>query len=439
MPTIKLNAALLPPRSHVLCAVSGGADSVCLLHLLHHYPGIMLSCAHYNHRLRGEESDADEDFVRSLCEQWQIPFYSGSGDVSAYAREQGMSIETAARELRYAFLYATAEEIGADRIATAHNANDNAETLLLRLARGTGLRGLCGIPEERGVLIRPLLAVPRAEIEAYLRENALPHREDGSNALDEAARNRLRHHALPALESVNAGYAKNITRCIESLRQDEDYLEAEAKKAYAALCDGEALSVSALTALHPALQSRVLRLFLGGELLRRQHEEIMQLCEGGNGDVTLPGMTLRRSYDRLFVLRDEKEPLPDVEICAAGEYFWGEYKISVTFSEKKQEIQDSFNTFSFASGRICGTLFLTRRREGDSIRFAHRAGTRKLRRLFIDAKIPAEERERIPVLRDAQGVLAVCGFGQSERALPEAGEGTITVRFEKKTIQRSHT
>ena len=439
MPTIKLNAALLPAGSHILCAVSGGRDSVCLLHLLLTTPGIRLSCAHFNHQLRGAESDGDEVFVRSLCEDWHIPFYSGSGDVRAYAKEQGMSIETAARELRYAFLYATAEAIGADRIATAHNAEDNAETLLLRLARGTGLRGLCGIPEERGKLIRPLLGTTRAEIEAYLRENALPHREDGTNALDEAARNRLRHYALPALESVNGSYAKNITRCIESLRQDEDYLDTEAQKAYIALCDGEALSVSGLLSLHPALRGRVLALFAGEALSRQNRDDILRLCEGGNGDVTLPGMTLRRSYDRLMVLRDEKAPPADVEISAEGEFFWGDYKISVTVSEKNREIQDSFNTFSFSSGRICGTLFLTRRREGDSIRFVHRPGTRKLHRLFIDAKIPERERERIPVLRDEQGVLAVCGFGRSERALPEAGGETITVHFEKKTIQRSHT
>ena len=431
MSTIKLNAALLPPGSHVLCAVSGGKDSVCLLHLLSVYPGITLSCAHYNHRLRGEESDGDEAFVRSLCEAWGIPFYSGSGDVRAYAEERGLSIETAARELRYDFLFSLAEEIGADRIATAHNADDNAETLLLRLARGTGLRGLCGIPEQRDTLIRPLLGTERAEIEAYLLENGLPHREDSSNALDDAARNRIRHHALPALESVNAAAVRNVSRCIEDLRQDGDYLDAEAAKAFAELYDGEALSVSGLLGLHPALRGRVLALFTGENLPRQNREDILRLCESGNGEVQLAHGVIRRRYDRLLPPRDEKAELPDAEISAEGDFIWGDYKISVAFSEKNCEIQDSFNTFSFSSGRICGTLFLTRRREGDSIRFAHRAGTRKLRRLFIDAKLPLEERERVPVLRDESGVLAVYGFGRSERALPEAGESCITIKIEK--------
>ena len=430
MNTIKLNGELLPPGSHILCAVSGGCDSVCLLHLLHRYPGITLSAAHYNHRLRGQESDGDEAFVRSLCESWGIPFYGGSGDVAAYARETGQSIETAARELRYGFLYATAETIGADAVATAHNANDNAETLLLRLSRGSTLRGLCGIPEKRGKLIRPLLAVTRPEIEAYLRENGLPHREDSTNAADEAARNRLRHYALPALESVNPGAVPAILRCTEDLRQDEDYLERDAQKAYAEIFDGEALSVSALLSLHPALQGRVLRLFVGGELQRQHRQALLRLCEGGNGEVWLPGLRVRRSYDRLYIPPNESTPLPDVEISGEGEFFRGKYKISAAFFPHGSEIQDSFNTFSFSSGKICGKLFLTSRRQGDSIRFAHRTGKRKLRRLFIDGKIPPEERDAIPVLRDEESVLAVYGFGRSERALPEAGEATVTVRIE---------
>ena len=431
MNTIKLNGELLPSGSHILCAVSGGADSVCLLHLLHHYPGITLSAAYYNHCLRGEESDEDEAFVRSLCADWDIPFYGGSGDVKAYARETGQSIETAARELRYAFLSATAESIGADAVATAHNANDNAETLLLRLARGSTLRGLCGIPERRERIIRPLLAVTRAEIAAYLAEKGIPHREDSSNAADEAARNRIRHHALPALESVNGGAVPAITRCMEDLRQDEDYLESEARRAYAALFDGEALSVSGLLSLHPALQGRVLRIFAGGELLRQHREDILKLCTGSNGEIWLPGLCVRRSYDRLYIPKGEKSSLPDVEISDEGDFFWGEYEIGVSFFPRGCEIQDSFNTFSFASGKICGTLSLTPRREGDTVRFAHRQGTRKLRRLFIDAKIPAEERGRVPVLRDEAGVLAVWGFGRSERAVPEEGEAVVTVRIEK--------
>ena len=395
MNTIKLNGALLPPGSHILCAVSGGADSVCLLHLLHTYPGIRVSAAHYNHCLRGEESDGDEAFVRSLCTAWDIPFYGGSGDVAAYAKDTGQSTETAARELRYAFLYGTAERIGADAIATAHNANDSAETLLLRLARGSTLRGLCGIPEKRGKLIRPLLAVTRAEIEAYLRENGIPHREDSTNAQDEAARNRIRHYALPALESVNNGAIAALSRCIEDLRQDEDYLEHDAQKVYAEIFDGQALSVSALLSLHPALRLRVLRLFVGGELQWQHRQALLRLCEGGNGEVWLPGLRVRRSYDRLYIPQSENIPPPDMEISGEGEFFRGKYKITAAFFPNGREIQDSFNTFSFSYAKICGKLTVTSRRSGDMILLHGRAGTRNLKKLLIESKIPAAQRENI--------------------------------------------
>lgn len=432
MSTIKLNTALLLPGAHILCAVSGGMDSVCLLSLLRERPDIRLSAAHYNHRLRGGESDDDEKFVRALCGEWGIPAYFGSGDVAAAARDEGLSLETAAREMRYAFLYATAERIGADFIATAHNADDNAETLLMRLARGTALRGLCGIPEKRGILIRPLLGVKRSEIETYLNEKALPHREDSSNAEDEAARNRIRHYALPALRSVNPAFEDAVGRCIGDLQQDEDCLERLAEQAYEELSDGEALSVSGLLALHPALQSRVLRIFAGGNLQQSHRNDILRLCEKeGNGKLNLPGMTLCKSYNRLLPVTEGENPAEDREILPGSCFSWGNYHVTVQLSPFEGEIQNSFTIFSFSRRKICGTLMLTCRREGDSILFDHREGKRKLRRLFIDAKIPSAERSGIPVLRDDEGVLAVYGFGRSRRAIPEKGEEALRVMIEK--------
>ena len=432
MSTIKLDTSLLPPGGHVLCAVSGGADSVCLLSLLRGCPDITLSAAHFNHCLRGAEADGDEAFVGSLCAEWGIPFYSGRGDVAAYAAEKGLSAETAAREMRYAYLYGQADALGADCIATAHNANDNAETLLLRLARGTGLKGLCGIPRKRGRLIRPLLSVTREEILCYLDEQGIAHREDSTNALDEAARNRIRHHAVPALESVSSGAVRSLCRTAEVLGEDGEYLSAQAREAYARICDGESLSVSGLTALHPALRRRVLELFTNGNLLYPHRQALLKLCEGSeNGTLSLPGLTVRRSYDRLLRESGENPPLPERELVPGESIRWGEYRISTGLTKEKPGIQNSFNTFFFAYGRICGKLFLTSRRDGDTILFAHREGTRSLHRLMIDAKIPAPERSAVPVLRDEAGVLAVYGFGRSRRAQPEDGETVLRVTIEK--------
>ena len=224
-----MNESLLPRSGVLLCAVSGGADSVYLLHKLRELAGetgYVLECAHFNHCLRGAESDRDEDFVRGLCEALGIRAHFGRGEVAAFAARMGLGEEDAARRLRYAFLEETADKIGAIAIATAHTADDNAETMLLNLARGAGLRGLCGIPERRGRIIRPMLGVTRREVEEYLAERGITHVEDSSNARDDYARNRIRHRAVPALLSVNPEFAQAAGRAAVLLRRDPELRRA---------------------------------------------------------------------------------------------------------------------------------------------------------------------------------------------------------------------
>ncbi|HIS67540.1 MAG TPA: tRNA lysidine(34) synthetase TilS, partial [Candidatus Scatomorpha merdipullorum] len=186
----------------VLCAVSGGADSVYLLHKcceLRAAKGLSVCAAHYNHCLRGEESERDERFVRALCEELGVELKAGRGDVAAYARENKLGIEEAARKLRYEFLERAADELGCEMILTAHNADDNAETMLMALARGAGPRGLAGIPPVRGRVARPMLDVTRAEIERYLAENGFEYVEDSTNASTDYTRNRIRKLVMPVL------------------------------------------------------------------------------------------------------------------------------------------------------------------------------------------------------------------------------------------------
>lgn len=428
------DAPVLPPKgSRVLCAVSGGADSVCLLHmLLHGGRELTVLAAHYNHGLRGAEADRDEAFVRSLCEEWGVPLRTGRGDVARMARERGESIETAARNARYAFLEQTAAETGAEYIATAHTASDNAETVLLQLARGTGSRGLGGIPPQRGRIVRPLLDMTRAEVEAYLEKYGLAHVEDSTNAEEDAARNRIRHAAVPALRSVNARAEANILRASRLARADEELLTAMAREKLALLRRGEALDVPGLRELPEPLQYRVLREFTGGELSFVHFEALRRLIasDDGSAELSLPGRKLRREYGRLLPA-GEKYTLPELELIPGSTAELPGLRIRTELLPDCREIQTSFTIFSFSYGKICGKLTLTPRRAGDSIAFVHRRGTRTLHRLLIDAGVPAARRDSVPVLRDEAGVLAVYGFGQSERAFAAPGETVLRITIEK--------
>ena len=194
---------MLSPGDSVICAVSGGRDSMALLHLmleLQDALSVTVSAAHFNHQLRGEESRRDAEFVRQHCKRLGIPVFRGQGDVAAYAKTHGLGTEAAARTLRYEFLASLSP--GA-KIATAHNAQDNLETMLMHLLRGCSLHGLSGIPPVRGRIIRPLLTYPPEELSDYLTKNHIPHVEDSTNALDDAARNVLRHQVLPVLKQLN--------------------------------------------------------------------------------------------------------------------------------------------------------------------------------------------------------------------------------------------
>ena len=429
---IVLSRALLPPGSRVLVAVSGGADSVCLLHLVRALGDVECLAAHFDHRLRAS-SQRDAAFVRKLCRDWGVELIEGSGDVAAYARRKGLSVETAGREMRYDFLCRAAEQTGAGLIATAHNRNDNAETVLFRMARGTGLRGLTGIPERRGMLVRPLLNVSRERIEAYLSERAIPHVEDETNAEDEYARNRIRHHVLPELEKVHGGAGENIARMTRSLAEDEAYLTSLAADWLSAQPSDE-LSAAALAALPRPIAVRALRRWLGEDVSAEHLEAALSLCQAGPSAVLdLPGRRLCRRNDALTLTETEATPLPERMLVPGGTLLLPEAGLVCECREcaPGEEIQISFNTFSFSCANICGTLSITRRFAGDKLSLWGGRGTHSVKKWMIEAKIPRAERESVPVVRDEQGILAVYGMGQGQRAAARPGEAFLQILFNK--------
>lgn len=280
----------IAPGAHVLCAVSGGVDSMYLLYRMAELAaqrGFVVGCAHFNHGLRGAESDRDEAFVRVQCKKLGVPFYAGRGDVASV---RGLGTEAAARELRYAFLTQCAAEHGYDWIATAHTADDNAETLLLNLARGCGLRGLTGIPPQRGKYLRPMLDTTRAQAEAYLTAHAIPHVEDSTNASDAYARNRVRHHAVPALESVNVAFVQHASDTAAFLREDERFLSGLAADFLDGQTPAEGIPTAELLALPRPVRVRVLQQAAGRELSRRHLLALERLCSGEElGYADVPG------------------------------------------------------------------------------------------------------------------------------------------------------
>jgi tRNA(Ile)-lysidine synthase len=426
---------MLPEGSRVLCACSGGADSTALLHLLCTTPSLTVACAHFNHRLRGAESDRDEAFVRELCGRLGIDCYCGREDVAAYAARKRIGLEQAAREMRYSFLEKTAEAHGFDRIATAHHAEDNAETVLLNLARGSAMRGLCGIPPVRGRIVRPLLTVTRDEIVQYLRENGLSFVEDGTNALDDCARNRIRHKVLPLLEKENTAAAEHICAAAELLRRDEEYLSSCAEDFIEMQQNGDWLSIAQFLELPEPVGTRVLRLAFG-QVSGAHIAAVYALCRSKepHAYADLPGRRLEKDGDRLLfrarsVCSIERRMIPE------GETLLQEAGLRIIRRRVRpgEEIHNSFNTFFFQYDLIRGMIFVASRQPGDSIRLSGRGCTKTLKKLFSEAEIPIADRSMIPVLSDSDGVIAVAGFGVSERCAAKNAENAMCIEI--KTLE----
>ncbi len=425
---------MIQPGDRVLVCLSGGADSVCLLSVLSELSDeldLELFAAHYNHRLRGDESDGDEEFCAALCRGLGVPLFVGSGDVRLEAERRSQGIEECARDMRYEFFYETAASLGGAKIATAHNAEDNLETVLMRIARGTGLKGLCGIPPVRGEIIRPLLYVKRAEIETYLRVNGIPHREDSSNETDDYFRNVIRHRVIPALRESSLDPAASAANMTRLLREDESFLDSLSEKY---LNEHPELSASDLASQPFSLSSRVIRKAAGSELSFSHVEAVLKLLKSPDpsASLDLPGLIVRREYDRLVFGRAESstfEPfmiLPGEarKIPEAGRI------VRAELIESAGEIHKSFTDLVFKSESVCGNMLIRPRKTGDYIRLSSGSGQKSLKKLFIDRKIPAHLRSSVPVVCDDAGVLGVCGIGTDVRSRAQKGDRVIKISFE---------
>lgn len=440
---------MLPDHSVILCAVSGGADSVCLLHVLweqRQKAGFSLHAAHYNHQLRGEASQEDAAFVSALCRQLDIPCHMGSGDVRRAAESSGQGLEETARRMRYEFLQETADALGADRIATAHTADDNVETILMRLVRGSGLAGLCGIPPRRGTIVRPFLAVSRQDILAYLDKHRLPHREDESNGDLTYTRNRLRHQVLPVLRDLNPSLCSTVSAAARSLRQDNDYLNAAAARSRGVLQTAgknRVVSRQALLALPPALSSRLIygaldELGVGRKDISAVHiAAIFRLLEreDPSGRITLPrGIVVQRVYEELLFTAesDFSDSFSPIPLPERGQIHLPHLPWTITVTPCIAPAAPSTGTQFFLCREQLDQepLMIRPRKSGDTILLPRRNGTKSIKKWMIDAKIPRHLRELIPIFASETQVAAVAGLGSAARWTPAPGQAALKIEIE---------
>ena len=387
---------LIHPGDSVVCAVSGGADSMALLwamYLLKDEWRLELSAAHFNHHLRGAESDRDEAFVREFCDGYGIPLHVGDANVVTGPK----GLEAAARDARYAFLRSLP-----GKIATAHTADDNAETVLMHLVRGTGLKGLGGIMPVNGNVIRPMLNVTRQEVEDFLAEYCVSYITDSSNNTDDFLRNRLRHSVMPLLKGENPRLAENLSAMAQRLRLDEQALAALSQT-------DDQPRVTVLREMMPAVRARALERFLKSSGVREpdaQHialAETLVFSDNPSTRANFPGgITIGRNYDQLEVVTAQTT-LEETILLPNGSLTLGGYIITCRDASECVCTSDAFTVLPK------GAIRIRARQSGDMMRL--RGGTKSLKKLFIDRKIPASQRSRIPVIADDEGVLAVCGIG----------------------------
>lgn len=406
---------MVSPGDRVYCAVSGGADSMALLwgiYLLREKLDIQVCAAHFNHHLRGEESDRDEQFVREFCKSFSIELVTGGAQVQPGKK----GLEAAAREARYAFFRTLP-----GKVATAHTADDNAETVLMHLVRGTGLKGLGGIAPKNDQLIRPLLTVTRQQVLAFLQEYHIDYVEDSSNAQDAFLRNRLRHHVMPLLKEENPRLAENVSAMAMRLRQDEAQLAQLNKKSLP--------SVTQLKAMPQAQRSRALEAFLktsGVKEPEAKHIALAQelvFSERPSACGYFPdGVKIARNYDRLEVAVNML-PIRSVALPQEGEVAL-ESGFRVICSPAQQIIQ-SETVFTVQPQ---GEMTVRCRQSGDEIRLP--GGTKSLKKLFIDRKIPQQQRMLLPVIVDEGGILGVYGIG-ADMTRKASSLPAVQIRFEQ--------
>ena len=412
----------------ICVALSGGADSVCLLYILSELKSefnFSLSAFHLNHMLRGKEADRDELFVKELCEEIGIPLIIERADIKSEAEKRRESIELCARNVRYELL----KKYSKGLVALAHTASDNLETVIYNLARGSGIKGLGGIPPVRDIFIRPLINCTRREVEEYLSERNISYVTDSSNLADDYTRNYIRHHIAPEVLKLNPSAEKTVAANCESLREDADFISGMATKIYCIIAKEDSLDADLLKEQHPAVVKRVLSMLyrensgygVDNLHINRMYEALTE-CK----KVSLPKGFYAECDGKILRIGKEAESLN--QNVFETEIVYGDYKTD-------DNVYNLLLKNTIDCDKIVGELKIRTREDGDRIALAGRGCTKSLKKLFNELGIPSEQRVSLPIATDDEGIVWIYSVGVAERVKVD-GDTKKTVAFNVKKIDK---
>lgn len=429
---------LLKKGDKVVLGLSGGPDSVCLLHILKQLEkeyDISIYAAHLNHQIRGIEAQKDVMYISQLCDSLGVKLFVKSINVPAYCKEKGLSLEEGARKLRYEMFYEIKQKTKSDKIAIGHNLNDQAETIIMRMMRGTGLQGLKGIEYKRDeTIIRPILDIERSNIEEYCDKFNLKPRIDSTNLESIYTRNKIRLELIPYMqEKFNSNIVESICRMGNNLKLDNDYIEEEGNRYFknvSTLKENESVEIDLVNYfnLHKAIKSRIIRnsikYILGDtNFIDQKHiEDILDLEDENkiNKKLVLPrGLFVYRNDSKILFTNKEityeecefSHNVPKDGVIKIKET--GVFIETQTMSiERFKGLKSDKSSKVLDLDKIKGGMVVRNRKSGDKIKLA--GGSKKLKNLFIDLKIPREERSKVPVLVDEEEVVCVGDYKISE-------------------------
>lgn len=424
--------ALLENVKTVAVGVSGGADSIALLKILSILKekyGIILKAVHVNHNIRGDEADADEALVKKYCEELDVEFMPFSIDVISASQKLGIGLEECGRIVRYECFH----KASCDAVALAHTLSDSIETMLFNLARGTGSKGLCGIPVKREPnIIRPLIECTRKEIEQYCSDNNLQYAVDCTNLQDDYTRNYIRHNIVPLFERVNSDFEQSFLKTMQILTGENAFIEQQVQELLKASFNGNGYSTKLLKSAHPSVRQRAVMCIIEGVLnksVEKRHIALVeQAIEKNQGKIEL-------SKD-LYICVNSDIICVQSKGSASNEYWEAtEQNGAFVFDDKIYSLTvvcnpDTVEKDDIDFYKIQNTLKLTSRKQGDTFFNKKRGNTKTLKKLFCEMKIPLDERNKIAVLRDGENVVWVENIGTDSRYSPKPNAEKI-IRVKK--------